>query len=211
MIDVAADASFGQQQYEWFRWTLPPGVTELELPIAGKARLWVDGEEIAISEGKAYLDSSQARSKKAALRVFPEQGRTGGAVFTGPVRYQTSTGKIQLGDWSKQGLESYSGGVRYRTSIQLDQSSLALPLLLDLGQVRGTAEIRVNGQEAGVCIWSPYRVDISPYVAVGQNKIEVVVYNTLAPYLHSVSPTHYIFEGQTISGIMGPVQLLTTK
>jgi hypothetical protein len=58
---------------------------------------------------------------------------------------------------------------------------------------------------------SPYRFDLSGLCVPGNNTIEVVVFNTLAPYLNAVSPTHYIFEGQTVSGIFGPVAILAAK
>lgn len=38
--------------------------------------------------------------------------------------------------------------------------------------------------------------------------VEVLVTNTLAPYLDAVSPTPFVFEGQKVSGLLGPVRLL---
>ena len=82
--------------------------------------------------------------------------------------------------------------------------------MLALGQARGTAEVWVNGQAVGARIWSPYRFDISSAVQVGENSVEVLVCNTLAPYLWATSPTHYVFEGQEVSGLMGPVRVMQT-
>ncbi|MCB0152810.1 MAG: hypothetical protein KDE01_34790, partial [Caldilineaceae bacterium] len=98
-------------------------------------------------------------------------------------------------------------GVRYRRQFTLDDDA-AGTLCLDLGRVRGTAEVWVNGAPAGVRIWSPYRFDITALVRSGENGIEVLVLNTLAPYLDAQSPTFYIFPGQCDSGLLGPVRLL---
>ena len=129
------------------------------------------------------------------------------ALLRGPVTYRVGAGTMRPGDWTEQGLETYSGGVRYIAEIELERKPDGT-IWLDLGEVRGTAEIRVNGENAGVCIWSPYRTDVTPYVAAGTNRIEVTVFNTLANYLHGVSPTHYIAKGQLRSGMFGPVRLL---
>ena len=116
-------------------------------------------------------------------------------------------GRLAPGLWAEQGLESYAGGVRYRRTFTLD----ALPdrsLWLDLGRVRGTAEVWVNGQPAGVRIWSPYRFDVTGLLQGGENAVEVLVLNTLAPYLDVQSPTFYVFPGQVDSGLLGPVHIV---
>ncbi len=75
---------------------------------------------------------------------------------------------------------------------------------LDLGQVVATAEVRVNGQLAGIRVAPPWRVDISPHVKAGENRIEVLVFNTLANHYLTV-PTRY--RGELTSGLVGPVTL----
>jgi hypothetical protein len=102
-------------------------------------------------------------------------------------------------------LEAYSGGVRYQTTFSLDR--VPENLILDLGRVRGTAEVWVNGQRVGARIWSPFTFAIQDKVQAGSNTLEILVLNTLAPYLEAISPTHYVRPGQTVSGLMGPVRL----
>jgi hypothetical protein len=75
--------------------------------------------------------------------------------------------------------------------------------------VRGTAEVHVNGKLAGVRIWSPYRFDLTGLVHTGVNHLTVTVYNTLGPLLDDTSPTAGVYAGQRVSGILGPVRLLT--
>ncbi len=77
-------------------------------------------------------------------------------------------------------------------------------VILDLGKVVATAEVRVNGQTAGVRVAPPWRVDITAQVRPGENRIEVLVYNTLANHYLTI-PTNY--RGDLISGLLGPVTL----
>ena len=57
---------------------------------------------------------------------------------------------------------------------------------LDLGKVVATAEVRVNGQMAGIRVAPPWRVDISKQVKPGENRIEVLV-STRSPTTTSPS------------------------
>ena len=72
--------------------------------------------------------------------------------------------------------------MRYRRQFTFDDDA-GRTLCLDLGRVRTAAEVWVNGAPAGVRIWSPYRFDITALVRTGENGIEVLILNTLAPYL----------------------------
>lgn len=105
----------------------------------------------------------------------------------------------KLGSWTDQGLPEYSGSAVYSISFDLDARYTDRPLLLDLGTVRETAEIRVNGQPAGVRLWRPYTLDIGPLVHEGANQLEVVVTNTLANRFRN-NPLE--------SGLLGPIKLL---
>lgn len=209
VLPVVPDAMGGAPRVEWFRWILPPGAAEMHLPVVGEARVWVDGREVRASGGRVPLPRPEAMRRLAVLRVVPDRGRTGGGVFEGPVTYSMGPGRIALEPWADQGLEAYSGGIRYRTSFAAGE----LPdgrIELDLGRVRGTAEVCVNGRPAGVRIWSPYYFDITDLVRPGTNTVEILVCNTLAPYLRAVGPTPYVLPGQECSGILGPVQIVTT-
>ncbi|MBB6730883.1 glycosylhydrolase-like jelly roll fold domain-containing protein [Cohnella zeiphila] len=208
VIALDVDAGFGNSPAEWLRWTLPPGASQARIPADGEARLWVDGAEIRVDGENAALPNPESVRRTAALRIVPKRGRTGGALLREPITYRIGTGSMEPGDWTAQGLETYSGGVHYETSVTLDRTPEG-HTFLDLGEVRGTAEVRVNGREAGVCIWSPYRLDVTALLTSGSNRIEVSVFNTIANYLHGASPTHYIVDGQLRSGLFGPVRLVS--
>jgi hypothetical protein len=143
------------------------------------------------------------------VRLQPADGRTEGALWDGPATFECGEGRLSPGPWDQAGLASYSGGVIYRKDVILGES--VGQVALDLGTVRGTAEVSVNGRPIGVRIWSPYRFDISEAVQPGANTIEVTVFNTLGPYLNDASPTRYVFAGQQLSGMLGPVRLLAQE
>jgi len=71
--------------------------------------------------------------------------------------------------------------------------------------VASSAEVRVNGRSAGVRVAPPWRWDVTRFVSRGKNRVEVVVYNTLANH-YSTIPTRY--RGRTTSGMLGPVKVL---
>ncbi|HUQ94566.1 MAG TPA: hypothetical protein VM120_22990 [Bryobacteraceae bacterium] len=52
-------------------------------------------------------------------------------------------------------------------------------VLLDLGSVRETAEVTINGKAAGVAWMRPYRLDITRPVRSGVNRLRIDVTNLL--------------------------------
>ncbi|GAA4617120.1 hypothetical protein GCM10023195_76280 [Actinoallomurus liliacearum] len=204
----------GPERVEWFRLAVPPGATRMELRLHGDVRVFVDGTERPVTTADpAGTAGPPARGvdldggpgvRCAAVRVRTLPGYEEGAAFAAPVRFEVGPGRIELGDWATVGLAEHSGGVRYRRRIELDHGTNTT---LDLGRVRGTAEVIVNGRSAGVRVCSPYRFDLTELVRSGPNELEIVVFGTLAPYLDVVSPTHFVFPGQCVSGLIGPVRL----
>jgi hypothetical protein len=95
----------------------------------------------------------------------------------------------------------------YRRSVTLEEKYVDRPLVLDLGRVAATAEVHVNGQKAGQVISPPWEVPVGDLVREGKNTIEIRVANTLANHYETYTPTSYVFDGQTLSGLLGPVRL----
>jgi hypothetical protein len=99
-------------------------------------------------------------------------------------------------------LETYSGGAWYRRTVALTAGQIRDRLVLNLGEVAATAEVHVNGRAAGVRVAPPWSVDITQHVRAGDNRIEVLVYNTLANHYATI-PTRY--RGSLASGLLGPI------
>jgi hypothetical protein len=97
--------------------------------------------------------------------------------------------------------------VSYRCTV--DPDDLAEPdaeLLLDLGDLRGTAEVLVDGESVGSAFCAPFRFDLGRRRA--SFELTVLVFNTLGPFLYESTPTEWVLEGQLDSGLYGPVRLL---
>ncbi|GFJ86795.1 hypothetical protein Prum_004370 [Phytohabitans rumicis] len=187
---------------------VPPGATSMRLSAYGEVAISVEGNELAKDAGDPValtvdLGSASAGARECTLRVVTRPGHSHGAILAGPVTFEVGTGTIALGDWEQVGLPEYSGGVRYRTSFTASGG----PAIVDLGRVRGTAEVTLNGQPLGARVCSPYTFETGDSLRAGDNEVEVVVYGTLAPYLDAVSPTHFVFPGQRVTGLLGPVTL----
>lgn len=210
VLDLSPDFQEGKSRIESFQWTLPPGAHTMKLPVAGTCTLWIDGEIVNASAPTIRLPRSHQPRRLATLRVETVRGSSGGGLFLAPIEYEMSPGEIELGDWSEQGLESYSGGIRYRKEFTLDEVKGGR-WALDLGRVRGTAEVWINGQHAGIRFLSPYRFEATSFLRSGQNAVEILVLNTLAPYLAEHSPTQLLPGVQTVSGLFGPVRILSAE
>lgn len=63
-------------------------------------------------------------------------------------------------------------------TVEIDLPSLpADDWILDLGDVRESARVRINGQEAGVAWAAPFRLQVGQWLKPGKNRIEVEVTN----------------------------------
>jgi hypothetical protein len=215
VIGLVPNARAGLSGIEWLRFPVPPGATRMRLALHGIVTVYLDGEEVAPERGVGGLEVELPRAgepeRVCALRVETEPGYEGGAILAAPVRFATGEGTMRLGDWEERGLAGYSGGVRYKKKLQRTEADgEGGRILLDLGRVRGTAEVLVNGASAGVRIWSPYTFDLTDHLSPEGNDLEVRVFNTAGPYLDAASPTRSVFDGQRVSGLMGPVKVLET-
>jgi hypothetical protein len=88
----------------------------------------------------------------------------------------------QLVSWTarpEEGIRFYSGTASYRKSFDLP-TSLRTPsrrLALDLGEVGGIAEVRLNGKPLGVLWAPPFRAEITDAVGPADNVLEIDVIN----------------------------------
>lgn len=191
----------------WYRFTAPPGLRELRMSLdADDVQAWVGGVPVPVQNGIVSLPQVRAEASTVALRVRQRTGVYAGAAFTEPVTFHCEEGVIGLGDWTSAGLASYSGIGVYGVNVTLDAEQAAHRVHLELGRVRSAVEVLVNGRSAGVKIAAPFTIDITEQVQVGVNRIDIEVANTLANHM-STYPTRWVFEGQTESGLIGPVRL----
>ena len=138
------------------------------------------------------------------LEFVTDSGRQGGAL-TGPLVLEIETAPITLQDWSEIGLGSWSGGIEYSTIIDLDDTPA--DRVLDLGAVRGSVSVAIDGEPVGSRFCGPWTVALGP--RSGRIEVSVTVFNTLAPFLHASTPTTWTFPSQFASGLFGPVAIST--
>lgn len=139
-----------------------------------------------------------------------------------PVTFQS------LEDWSKRpedGIRYYSGTAVYRKRFEFPVRDCGdRRLFLDLGTVRESARVRLNGRDLGVLWNDPRRVEITDAVREGANELEIEVVNLwpnrligdgkLPPdrRLTRTNVTKYSKEENKLleSGLLGPVTILAT-
>ena len=203
----------------WYRFLSPPGFRSMRFPAFGRVRAWADGREMTVvpkeirgdgaREHEATVAEPGGQPVVVALRIEPEAGYYAGGSVPEPIRLECGAGRISLGDWAAAGsLEHYSGGAWYRKPFALTPDETGGRVLLDLGEVVSSAEVVVNGRAAGIRVAPPWRLDIGRFVRAGENRLEILVYNTLGNHYGTI-PTQY--RGKTRSGLLGPVTVRTQK
>src|SRR5207244_4058218 len=88
-------------------------------------------------------------------------------------RFTVPPGPVSLGDWRSLGLRGWSGGVTYARELEVPAGA---DPVLDLGRVRGSVEVRVDGERVGEVFCAPYRFELRG--AAGRTVgMEVTVHN----------------------------------
>ncbi len=85
-----------------------------------------------------------------------------------------------LGSWTEHGAEyaSFSGTAVYRTQFRLPDATTEW--WIDLGDVRESAQVTLNGHDLGTVFTAPFRVRFEPSMAQTDNVLEVRVSNGMA-------------------------------
>ena len=122
----------------------------------------------------------------------------------------------------------YSGRGVYEAEFRAPACE-GLGVVLDLGAVRETADIQLNGKPAGVAWMRPYRVDVTTLLKPGLNHVRIDVTNLLINQILGTGPIDYskVYEkyGERFppgdewelirdpmpSGLLGPVRLIFYK
>ncbi|MBC8616930.1 hypothetical protein H8788_04195 [Parabacteroides faecis] len=200
--------------YGQYRFTSAPGLQKLEFSAFGETKVWANGSlcDLTVKERRpdgltryeATVTNPSRRISTIAISIKEPWGNAGGAAIDGPIRQTCGDGLISAGDWTQiEGLSTYSGGAWYRKNVRLEKRS-GDKIYLNLGQVISTAEVWVNKQKVGLKLTPPWRFDITEYVKDGDNRIEILLYNTAANYYLSV-PTMY--RGSTKAGLLGTASI----
>lgn len=208
-------------QFGWYRLLSPPGTRAFYMTSIAKPQVFVAGKEYLCEPGslepgriadktlqtwKVVLPEPLSESTIIALKIEQLPGFCGGAAIPEPIVFECGLGKIMLGDLGEnESLKTYSGGMWYRKTISITANQAkSTEITLDLGNVVASAEVFVNRKSAGSKMTPPWKFNLSGKLTAGENRIEILVYNTLGNH-YLTTPSQYV--GRTNSGLMGPVIL----
>jgi hypothetical protein len=91
--------------------------------------------------------------------------------------------KMPAESWTLHGYPYYSGTGVYSRTITLPETRTEQRLFLQAELAEDVLEVLVNGQPAGVRLWPPYEVEITPWMKPGGNLLALRVANTLVNLL----------------------------
>jgi hypothetical protein len=127
----------------------------------------------------------------------------------------------------QEGIRHYSGKAVYRKTFEVPAASngnSTTRLMLDLGEVKDLATVRVNGRDLGTLWFAPWRVDITDAVQAGTNVLEVDIVNVWnnrlvgdlsrpqeQRYTFILAPTVKQSAPLLRAGLLGPVRLLRSQ
>ena len=131
-------------------------------------------------------------------------------------------------EFDNKNIKYYSGTATYLKSFDISPSDLSqYRLILDLGNVKEMASIKINGNQMQVKWSAPFRFDLSPYLKEGLNSLEVEVVNmwvnrlvgdSKLPIVKRYTRTNItkfdVPDSEKylrVSGLMGPVKIVKAK
>jgi hypothetical protein len=145
----------------------------------------------------------------------------------------TTTKMEKLGSWTESedaGVKFFSGTAVYATHFTAPTTpdDDATRLLLDLGDVRDIAEVKLNGESLGTLWKPPYRVDVTKQLKSGDNAntLEIAVTNQWTNRITGdarVEPAQRVLNVRSAgrfggppreplpSGLLGPVTILSEE
>jgi len=188
------------------------------------------GQTFVIQASTSRLKAPPYVSLEETGEVFALEGRWGVEFIEGgpdlPRRYRTST----LSSWTEAPDEKsqvFAGTARYTLMFPFSGFGHADEYVLDLGDVRESARVKINGAKVGTLFALPMRVPVGSYLKRGANTIEIEVTNLAANRIRDldvrkvnwkimhdiniVTPAYKPFNAAEWplqpSGLLGPVTL----
>lgn len=217
VIDVVPERSVADRLPQHLSFVLPIGAIAVRVPTELPFEARVGERRYDPVADRVALDHPATAGERMVLTFVPGDGRRAGAVLEGAVQVETVAVCAELADWTAIGLSALAGEVVYRATSERPSTAAGERISLDLGTVRGSVSVAIDGIPAGALAWSPYRLDITDVLARSGRpadapiEILVTVRNTLAGYLDHASPTPAVFEGQTRAGLLGPVRIVRQR
>jgi hypothetical protein len=118
------------------------------------------------------------------------------------------------------GIKYFSGTATYMNTFEISALNKNEKIMLDLGDVKNLAEVIINGKNVGTLWKKPFQTDISKFLKIGKNTVEINVVNSwvnrlvgdMQPAATKIGfTTMPLFRADSPlepSGLLGPVQLI---
>jgi hypothetical protein len=123
----------------------------------------------------------------------------------------------ELALWSQWDLNQFTGFVDYTKNFEMDGNGGVVAL--DLGDVKHTVEVWVNGQRVGCRLWPPFEFEIAKAVQKGRNTVKVrvgnLLFNAMMQYARAKDIKHQVWgwgkrppqKSEYDAGLLGPVRV----
>lgn len=170
-------------------------------------------------------------SASQATEVRPVLKQTGDSIPVEGDWKLTIAGKELSGPlktWAEYGEPGYCGTVRYTKEFNVPPgfAKTKQKLYLDLGDVKYSARVRLNGKDLGALAWRPFRWPVGGAIRAGTNVLEIEITNTAANELagnperlaelekkgwlkNSYVKRYLSFDKEMVpSGLLGPVRMV---
>jgi hypothetical protein len=218
------DAVSGQRHFA-AAYTQADGRTTLPLDLAPC------GSTFIVFQHPAAAHPASAQSNSPTFRPRQEIGGSWTVTFDpklgGPPAAVTFDKLVSWTTRPEPGVRFYSGAATYHKTFGLppDLIGAGKPrLLIDLGNLRELAEVKLNGQSLGICWAPPFRIDVTDALKPTGNELEVEVVNfwpnriigdAALPKAQRITRTNIrkltaatpLIE----SGLLGPVRILEAQ
>ena len=119
----------------------------------------------------------------------------------------------ELTDLKSTSHQSFSGTVIYRNTFTNDANGISY---VDLGNVQGISQVKINGKEAGTHWYGRHLYAIRNYLEPGINTVEIAVTTTMGNYMRTLTDNpvaQYWTVGKRVpqpvssTGLIGPVTI----
>jgi len=188
------------------------------------------GQAFVIQTSSSRLEAEPYVPLQATGETFALEGTWDVEFIEGGPDLPQSFSTDALSSWTEAPDEKarvFAGTARYRLTFPFSDPADADDYVLDLGDVRESARVRINGKEVAGLFALPLRVRVGPYLKKGANTIEIEVTNLAANRIRDldvrkvnwkimheiniVTPAYKPFDaaGWPVqpSGLLGPVTL----
>ncbi len=192
------------------------------------------GESFIIRAAQSSLKAKPYTPVKPTGKAFVLEGKWKVEFIEGGPELPKAYSTDSLGCWTKAPDEKakvFAGTARYSLTFNLPHNAGADDYILDLGDVRESARIKINGKKAAVLFALPMRARVGQYLKEGVNSIEIEVTNLSANRIRDleirkvnwkimhdaniVTPAYKSFDGSKwpiqLSGLLGPVTLMPVE